>query len=283
MTVSSDTPETLEARISRRARLRVLSDRFTMVGSGLFLAVVVALLFLPALLVVLLSFSGESYFAFPPGSWGFRQYSTLFGSGPWGSAILDSLRIAIPVVVISVGLSVPAVLAIGRSRLPGRHLLLGASVFSLVVPISAYAVALYGVFSQFHLLGSWTGLIIANTLLAFPLVMVVVSAAMSRIPVELELVAMTAGASRLRAWTGITLRLLVPSILAGALLAFITSFDEAVFINFLGGPGKVTLPKAIFDSVRFGVDPVITAIATLLMAATAVLMLLALRLRRRGE
>ncbi len=254
-----------------------------MVGSGVFLGVVVLLLFLPALLVVLLSFSGESYFAFPPGSWGFRQYTTLFGSGQWGSAIVDSFRIAIPVVIISVGLSVPAVLAIGRSRLPGRHLLLGASVFSLVVPISAYAVALYGVFSQFQLLGTWTGLVIANTLLAFPLVMVVVSAAMSRIPVELELVAMTAGASRVRAWTGITLRLLVPSILAGALLAFITSFDEAVFINFLGGPGKVTLPKAIFDSVRFGVDPVITAIATLLMAATAVLMLLALRLRRRGE
>ncbi len=271
------------APTDRRARLRALSDRFTMVGSGVFVGIVVALLFLPAILVVLLSFSGDSHFAFPPDSWGFRQYDTLFGSSEWGSAILDSLRIAIPVVVISVGISVPAVLVIGRSRLPGRHLLLGGSVFSLVVPISAYAVALYGVFSQFHLLGSWIGLIIANTLLAFPLVMVVTAAAMSRIPVELELVAMTAGASRIRAWMGITLRLLVPSILAGALLAFITSFDEAVFINFLGGPGKVTLPKAIFDSVRFGVDPVITAIATLLMAGTAVLMLLALRLRRHGE
>lgn len=270
-------------KAARREQVRALSDRFTVAASGIFLGIVVLLLFLPALMVVLLSFSGESFFAFPPGSWGFRQYATLFSSGTWGSAILDSLRIAVPVVVISVGLSVPAVLAIGRSRLPGRELLLGASVFSLVVPISAYAVALYGVFSQFQLLGSWLGLIIANTLLAFPLVMVTVSAAMSRIPVELELVAMIAGASRIRAWTGITLRLLVPSILAGGLLAFITSFDEAVFINFLGGPGKVTLPKAIFDSVRFGVDPVITAIATLLMAGTAILMMLALRLRRDGE
>jgi ABC-type spermidine/putrescine transport system permease subunit II len=83
---------------------------------------------------------------------------------------------------------------------------------------------------------------------------------------------MTMGAARARAWAGITARLLLPAILAAAIFAFILSFDEAVFISFLGGPGLVTLPKYIFDSVQFGVDPAITAVATLLMVVTAALM-----------
>jgi ABC-type spermidine/putrescine transport system permease subunit II len=93
---------------------------------------------------------------------------------------------------------------------------------------------------------------------------------------------MTLGASRTRAWIGISLRLLLPTILSGALLAFLTSFDEAVFASFLSGPGLITLPKAIFDSVRLGVDPVITAIATLLMLFTALVLAVATRLRRGG-
>jgi ABC-type spermidine/putrescine transport system permease subunit II len=92
---------------------------------------------------------------------------------------------------------------------------------------------------------------------------------------------MTLGATRLQAWGGITLRLLVPAMLSGVLFAFLTSFDEAVFSSFLSGPGLVTLPKAIFDSVRLGVDPVITAIATTLMVFTAILMGLASILRRK--
>lgn len=257
-----------------------MKDEATRIGGGVATGVFVVLLLVPAVLIVVLSFSGDSVFAFPPHSWGLRQYRTLFGDSKWGSAIWLSVKIAVPAVLLSVAIAVPAVLAIHRSRLPGRDVLQAAGVTSLIVPISAYAVAMYGVFVQFHLLGTLLGLIVANTVLALPLVLLVASAALSRVPVELELAAMTVGASRTRAWLGITLRLLTPAILAGSVLAFITSFDEAVFINFLGGPGKTTLPKAIFDSVRFGVDPVITAIATLLMVATSVLMLLALRLRR---
>jgi ABC-type spermidine/putrescine transport system permease subunit II len=268
---------------NRRERMRHLSDRATRLGGGTVVTIAALLLLIPAALVVALSFSNDKYFNFPPRSWGTRQYHTLFTSPQWGDAIWLSVKIAVPAVVLSTLIAVPAVFAINRSRLPLRHALQAAGVTSLIVPLSAYAVAMYGVFVQLRLLATYLGLVIANTVLAFPMILVVTTAAMSRIPVELELAAMTAGASRLRAWAGITLRLLIPAILAGAVLAFITSFDEAVFINFLGGPGQVTLPKAVFDSVRFGVDPVITAIATLLMLFTSVLMLIALRLRRTGQ
>ncbi len=78
----------------------------------------------------------------------------------------------------------------------------------------------------------------------------------------------------------ITFRLLMPSLLAAFLFGFISSFDEAVLISFLGGVGLVTLPKYIFDSVQYSVDPAITAVATLLMLVTTAVMLLATTLRK---
>lgn len=246
-----------------------------------FVGLVVVFLLAPAVLTIVLSFSGDSFFAFPPESWGLRQYKQLFSSPDWLKAVRYSFEIALPVALICGAISVPTVVVMGRSRLPGRSSLLALGMTGLIIPISAYAVAMYAVFAQFGLLGTYQGLVIANTVIALPLMLVVVAAAMSRIPRDLELAAMVCGASRLRSWLGVTLPLLVPALLAGGILAFITSFDEAVFINFVGGPGQTTLPKAIFDSVRFGVDPMITAIATLLMAATSALMLLALSRRER--
>lgn len=258
-------------------------DKLARVVGGIVVAAAAVTLLAPALLTALLSFSADTYLTFPPESWGLRQYETMVEDPLWGSALGLSFKIALPTAILSALISVPAVLAIHRSRLPGRNSLQIAGLTGIIIPISAYAVAMYAVQAQFQLLGTYAGLLIANLVISLPLTLVVTAAAMSRIPIALEQAAMTAGAGRVRAWMGITIRLLAPAILAGSVLAFITSFDEAVFINFLGGPGQVTLPKAIFDSVRFGLDPVITAIATVLMVGTSLLMLVALRLRRKGQ
>jgi putative spermidine/putrescine transport system permease protein len=257
-------------------------DRLTGAGSVVAVAATTFCLLAPALLVAVLSFSGDSFFDFPPHAWGLRQYRTLFDDPRWGSALWLSVRIALPVALLSALVVVPTLFTLHRSRLPFRNALQVGGLAGIIIPISAYAVAMYGVFAQIGLLGSYWGLVLANLTLAVPVMLLVTGAAMSRIPVELELAAMVAGASRLQAWLAITLRLLAPAILAGGVLAFVTSLDEAVFINFLGGPGQETLPKAILDSVRYGLDPVITAIATLLMASTSLAMGLATRLARRG-
>jgi ABC-type spermidine/putrescine transport system permease subunit II len=256
-------------------------DRLTGALGGVVVGLVAVLMLVPAVLVAVLSFSGDSYFDFPPHSWGLRQYRTLLEDPQWGSALWLSVKIAVPVALLAALVVVPTLFAVHRSRLPWRHALQFAGLTGIILPISAYAVALYGVFAQTGLLGTYLGLVLADLMLAIPVMLVVTTAAMSRIPVELELAAMVAGAGRARAWLGITVPLLYPAILAGMVLAFVASFDEAVFVNFLGGAGLETLPKAILDSVRFGLDPVITAIATLLMLATSAVMLLAVRLARR--
>ncbi|HXC23285.1 MAG TPA: ABC transporter permease subunit [Solirubrobacteraceae bacterium] len=260
----------------------LLGDRLAAAASAAVVALTAFVLLVPALLVAVLSFSDDRFFDFPPHAWGFHQYRTLLEDPRWGSALWLSARIATPVALLAALVVVPTLFTIHRSRLPFRGALQVGGIAGIILPISAYAVAMYGLYAQIGLLGTYTGLVLANLTLAIPVMLLVTSAAMSRIPPELELAAMVAGASRLQAWLGITLRLLAPAIMAGGVLAFVTSLDEAVLINFLGGPALETLPKAILDSVRYGLEPVITAIATLLMVGTSLAMALAARLARRG-
>ncbi len=84
------------------------------------------------------------------------------------------------------------------------------------------------------------------------------------------MVAFTLGAPRWRVWLGITLRMALPAVVVTFVLAFQTSFEESVFINFLGGPGLVTLPKAILDAAQFGSDPVIIAITAVIVVVASV-------------
>src|SRR3546814_6200906 len=98
----------------------------------------------------------------------------------------------------------------------------------LIIPVSAYAVALYGLFASLDLIASYAGMVIAHTILAVPLSLILFDAAISALKPELNLVAMTLGASLLQAWSSITLRLLMPSFGASLIFAFLNSFVEAV-------------------------------------------------------
>jgi ABC-type spermidine/putrescine transport system permease subunit II len=211
----------------------------------------------PALAIVVMSFANDARISFPPKRWGFERYVEVFTSGTWGQPTMLSIEIGLWAGALALLVALPLVFALKRSTLPGKGLFEGSAIAPLVIPVAAYAVGLYGVFAQLGLLGEKVGVILAHSVYALPLVVIVLSTSLEQIAPDLELAAMTMGASRL-----------------------ITSFDEAVLITFLGGVGLVTLPKYIFDSVQYAVDPAITAIATLLMFVTTALMLLATTLRK---
>lgn len=257
---------------SRTSLLARIADAVARALGHVILWAAVAFIAVPGLLVLLLSFSADPYVQFPPSSFGFDQYEAFFTSRIWLDAMRLSLVIGLLTVALSLVISVPATFVVFRTRMPARHALLVLGVAGILIPGAAYAVALYGLYSRMNLLGTVGGLVIAHSLLAVPMALLVLGSAIVRIPRDLELVAMTLGANRWQAMAGITLRLLSPAVFAAGIMAFLTSFDEAVFVNFLGGVGLVTIPKAIFDSVRYGLDPTITAIAGTLIALSAVLM-----------
>jgi ABC-type spermidine/putrescine transport system permease subunit II len=234
----------------------------------------------PAIAITVMSFASGKQLAFPPHGWGFDQYRSFATGGVWLPAIRDSVVLALPVSAIAVVIGVLAALALQRTELPLRGLFRAVGLAPLIVPGVAYAVALYAALSRFQLVGTFWGLALADCMLVIPLVIVIVEAALMRLPKDLELAAMSLGASRWRAMNGITLRLLQPAIIAAFVLAFIANFDESVFVNFLAGSNLTTLPKGVFESLRTGLDPSIAAVATSLMVVTTGLVVVAYVLRR---
>ncbi|MGE0007429.1 MAG: ABC transporter permease [Parvibaculaceae bacterium] len=264
-----------------QTRIVQVSDVCIRFCSRVLVIATVFIMLSPVLIVALLSFSNQTFMEFPPTEWGFRQYVYFVSADEWIDAVKLSFVIGAGASILAIAVAVPAVMALYRTAVPGQATIAFAATVPLLIPHVAYAVGMYGVIADAGLVATRTGLILSHVAITFPLIFLLVSAGIMRISEDLELVAMTLGSSRIRAWIGITLRLLLPAIGSGALLAFVTSFDEAVFASFLGGPGLVTLPKAIFDSVLLGVDPVITAIATILIFSTGAVIGCASWLQRR--
>jgi len=125
--------------------------------------------------------------------------------------------------------------------------------------------------------------VIAHTALAVPFVMINVSATLQGFDERLEQAAMNLGATPWRTFLQVTLPIIRPGVLAGALFAFISSFDELVVALFVSGTSAVTLPRKMWESIRFEIDPTIAAVSTMLIVLTGVLFLSAELLRRRSE
>jgi ABC-type spermidine/putrescine transport system permease subunit II len=241
----------------------------TVLLSDFALALVVFGMLLPAVLIMVMSLDDANVLIFPPQHWGVQQYRSLFSSHYWIHTVLTSFKVAIPAATAATIVGTCTALAIRRSSLRLRSGLGALALIPLLLPAVAYAFALYTMLSQLHDLGSYFWLVSVHAMLGLPFVTIITGAALTRIPVQLEIVAMTLGASRARAVLGITVRLLAPAMAAGFIFAFLVSFDDATFVSFLGGPGLDTLPNAVFESLKTGLDPTITAIATILMLLTA--------------
>jgi len=123
---------------------------------------------------------------------------------------------------------------------------------------------------------------IAHGMLAVPVAFLVISATLKGFDQNLERAAMSSGAGPFRTFVHVTLPVLRPGMLVGALFAFLSSFNEAVVSLFIGGRGAVTLPKKMYESIRLESDPVIAVVSTLLVSAVVLGVLLSLFLRRRS-
>lgn len=256
-----------------------LMDRLASIFDLVVRLIVVVFMIAPAIVITLLSFSNDYDFAFPPKTWGLDQYRYLRESPEWIDSVTRSFAIATPTALLCLAIGVPAVIALNRTKMPGRGIINALGLAPLVLPAAAYAVAMYIFFVEIDVLYKPGTLILVYVALSLPLVMLIVGASLRRISPDLELVAMTLGASRFRASVGITVRLLMPAIAATFLFCFIHAFDEATFINFIGGSENITFPRAIIFSIENGLDPVVNAISTLLMVATGLLVTAATYLR----
>lgn len=248
-----------------------------------FVALVLFYLIVPTLVVIPLSFSSASYLTFPPPGFSLRWYIHFFHRSDWLDAAWLSIWVGFSVMAISTVLGTAAALGLVRGRFRGRAFLNAFIVSPMVVPIIIVAIGLYFFYAQIRLVGSPVALIIAHTCLAVPFVVVNVSATLYGFDERLEFAAMNLGANRWATFWQVTLPIIRPGVFAGALFAFITSFDELIVALFVSGTTAVTLPRKMWTAIRFEIDPTIAAVSTILIALTTLLFVVTELLRRRSE
>ena len=237
-------------------------------------------LVIPTLVVIPLSFTDRASFAFPPQGWSLKYYRTFLTEPVWRDALLTSVKLGLAVMVLATLLGSAAAVALVRGRFPGKSFINGLLLAPMIVPVIVIAVATFGVFLRWQLVGTFTGFLLAHTVLALPFVIVTVSSALRTFDDRLELAAASLGAPPLTRLRRVTLPLVLPGVLSGAVFAFVTSFDEVVVALYLQSPDMRTLPVRMYTSVTSETDPTIAAASTLVLVVTTLLILLPQLIRR---
>jgi len=245
--------------------------------------VVLAYLLLPILVVIPLSFSESSFLVYPIPGWSLKWYRNLFGSDEWVRAAKNSFIVAPAATLIATTLGTLAAVGLSRTQFAFKGLLMSVLIAPMVVPIVVVGVATYLFFAPIGLSDSYTALIIVHAALGAPFVLTTVLATLHGFNQNLVRASLSLGESPLRTFFRVTLPVIAPGVISGALFAFATSFDEVVVALFLAGPEQMTLPRQMFNGIRENISPTIAAVATLLILFTTSLLLVLewLRGRRR--
>ncbi len=254
-----------ETQITHRGRL------WLYLLSGL----VMAFLLAPTLIVVPMSFSDSQYLEFPPRIWSLRWYEHYFGSNEWVQATFISLKAAVLTVLVATPFGTMAAYGLFVSNFRFARLVFLLLVTPIMVPVILVAIGIFYVYAKVNLVNTIFGLVMAHSILAIPLVLVVVSSALKSYDMNQEMVARSLGATRLRAFLLITLPQIRFSVITAALLSFLTSFDEVIIALFISGGPNATITRRMFTALRDQIDPTIASISTILIAVSCTLLVLA--------
>lgn len=240
-------------------------------------AAIALFLIAPSVVVVVMSFSSGYLMTFPPPGFGIEWYLHFFGTEKWTTSTWNSVQIALISTVLATVLGTLAAFGLVRGQPKNTSIIVGVILSPLIVPI---VIAAIGMFITYHRLGvtPFAGLVAAHTVLGLPYVVITVWAALQEFDPDLELAAQNLGASPTRSFLRITLPIILPSVLIGAIFAFVSSWDEVVIATFLSTPMLRTLPVTMWEEARQSVDPTIAAAASMLTAFTFAILIVVLGL-----
>ncbi len=246
--------------VSRRGapRVDVFWIGFLVIG-----VLATAILAAPTIIVLINSFNGASYLTFPPRSLSFRWYAAVLADGTLLRSAQLSISIALVVTAIDLAIGIPAALALVRGRFRGRQALMAFTLSPLMVPQIVVGYALLVYFSRSGVpLGIGT-LILGHIVVSTPYIVRVVAGGVANLDATLEEAAANLGARPATVFRRVTLPALLPAIGAGAVFAFLASFDNLEASVFLAVGHLQTLPVTLFSLLMFDTNPIVGAVAAL--------------------
>ena len=244
----------------------------------------------PIVVIIPLSFNAEDFFtftpemlAFDPAGYSLKHYEDFFTNSDWQGALYNSLRIAPAATVLSVGFGTLAAIGLSQDHVPFRRAIMAILISPMIVPLIISAAGMYFFYSRVGLQGTYIGVVLAHAALGIPFVIITVTATLVGFDRSLTRAAANMGAGPVTTFFRVQMPLILPGVISGGLLAFITSFDEVVVVLFVGSSGQKTLPWQMFTGLREQISPTILAVATILVCISIMLLTVVELLRRRSE
>lgn len=244
---------------------------------------VYAFFYAPILVLVLYSFSDSR----TVGVWGgftTHWYGDVAANESLTTALWHSLQVGLVSTVVSVVLGTMSALALERFRFRGQRVFDALLYLPVIIPDVTMAVMLLLFFTQaarwFDFSKGFGTIALSHIAFCISFVSIVVRARLSGMEANLEEAAMDLGATRWQAFRHVTLPLIMPGILGGALLAMTLSLDDVVISQLVTGAGWSTLPVYVFSLIRKGVTPLINAVSVVMLVASMILVVLSLVLQR---
>jgi len=225
----------------------------------------IAILLVPIIAFVPMAFTGSSFLSFPPPSWSVRWFEQFAASPLWLGAMIRSFSIGFATAAITLLIASMAALGVARtrSRLGSAAFLLCLS--PMMVPSIVIAIALFYLFARISLVATDTGIIVGHTVIAMPVVFMVMLATFKGYDWNLDAAASTLGAGRLRIFWRVTVPLVASGLAVGFVTGFLQSFEELTVALFIGGGIKTTLPKQMWDGILLQVSPIIAAASVVVL------------------
>jgi len=248
---------------------------------------VAVLLIIPSLMAVPASLTDMTYLSLPKHALSLQHYARFLEDPDWLHSFALSLGTSITAAVFATLLG--SAFAIGAWTLSGRWALLaqGAVLLPLAIPGIIAALALYLLWTQLGWYDTVTGVIVVQMIVGLPFVVILTSAALRTLDRAQVRASRSLGAGTVRTLIRIVLPNIRQAILAGFVLALVTGWDESVITLFITGRDVQVLPRRIWDSLRYDIDPIVAVVATLLFALTVAgvvcFMLLSSRNRMRAR
>ncbi|MEL7625137.1 MAG: ABC transporter permease [Clostridiales bacterium] len=237
---------------------------------GLFPKIMAALVLLflmaPLIVIILASFSPTALVVFPPKGFSLEWYLRIFSSSTnFVSGFINSIQIAVAATAVDIFLGVTASLAVSRYSFKGRDGLVAFFTSPMYVPSITFAFVLLQIFSAIGSIPGGLRIFLGHLVIVLPYILRNTLAVLSTFNWTLEDAASSLGANPLQVFFKVTLPLIKPGVIAGALLSFLYSFDEAVLGSLLSSPKFITLPIRIMNYMEFSFDPTLAAISTVLI------------------
>ena len=257
-----------------------------------FCGLVFFFLIAPLFVILPLSFNAEQYIHFSakmlaldPEGFSLRWYEDMiYGTkNPWGLATKNSLIIAFFATIGSTILGTVAALGLSSRHMPYKAAFMALLISPMIVPLIISGTAIFFFMAKVGLAATHTGIIIAHIILGTPFVVITVTATLTGFDHSVTRAAASLGSNPVNTFRKITLPLIMPGVISGALFAFVTSFDEVIVVLFLAGLENTTIPIQMWVGLREQLSPTILAVATCLIVMSTLILVSAELLRRRSD